>query len=373
MRMRATRTSRAVGVDVRCPARAGDDGGHQLGHAPHDVGVLRSGPNQTHGPSLRSRRDTGAGSDSIAGAPTSRGRAASPPTAGASRYRRADPIAARPSLRAAAAPSTRSTGRRCRARRRPRRRRRASAPHRSRRPPRAPTWRRARGAGARPGFGPGCSRARPRSSSPGDGKHVPFLAARRCDPLPDCAAWPTQGWTSSNSPTSSSPARPRSGRITRSPPGKQLASTAPGRIRRRVRQLLGGRHRRRVRCDGPRAACSMPGKVHETVRSWSPRRLDTVIFTHGSHRPRVRRRLGDEEEAAAQTDGIRRRSSRTTLDAASFAWTWFTAGYNAVINQRRFRAPTSRWPTNYRYPTRPAPPPRSRRRQRAFELLHDAP
>jgi len=88
--------------------------------------------------------------------------------------------------------------------------------------------------------------------------------------------------------------------------------------------------------------------VHETVRRWTPRRLDTAIFTHG-HIDHV---FGvDLYEEDARTNGwapprviahdaIRERFERYQL----------TAGYNGVINQRQFRLPNLAWPVQYRYP-----------------------
>jgi alkyl sulfatase BDS1-like metallo-beta-lactamase superfamily hydrolase len=88
--------------------------------------------------------------------------------------------------------------------------------------------------------------------------------------------------------------------------------------------------------------------VHETVRSWSPRRLDTAIFTHG-HIDHV---FGvDLYEEEARTNGWD--PPRVVAHAAladRFDRYVITAGYNAVINQRQFRAPSLRWPTDYRYP-----------------------
>jgi len=88
--------------------------------------------------------------------------------------------------------------------------------------------------------------------------------------------------------------------------------------------------------------------VHETVRSWSPRRLDTAIFTHG-HIDHV---FGvDLYEEEARTNGWE--PPRVVAHAAlvdRFDRYRITAGYNGVINQRQFRAPSLQWPTEYRYP-----------------------
>ena len=88
--------------------------------------------------------------------------------------------------------------------------------------------------------------------------------------------------------------------------------------------------------------------VHETVRGWSPRRLDTAIFTHG-HIDHV---FGvDLYEEEARTNGWDPpRVVAHDAVAARFDRYRITAGYNGVINQRQFRAPGLQWPTDYRYP-----------------------
>jgi alkyl sulfatase BDS1-like metallo-beta-lactamase superfamily hydrolase len=88
--------------------------------------------------------------------------------------------------------------------------------------------------------------------------------------------------------------------------------------------------------------------VHETVRSWSRRRLDTAIFTHG-HIDHVFGVDLYEEEARTNGWDPPRVIAHAAL-AARFDRYLITAGYNAVINQRQFRAPSLRWPTEYRYP-----------------------
>src|SRR5436190_7760371 len=88
--------------------------------------------------------------------------------------------------------------------------------------------------------------------------------------------------------------------------------------------------------------------VHATMRQWSGSRLDTAIFTHG-HIDHVFGVDLYEEEARANGwppprvvahEAIRDRFERYVL----------TAGYNAVINQRQFKAPGLQWPTDYRQP-----------------------
>src|SRR6266576_6566356 len=77
--------------------------------------------------------------------------------------------------------------------------------------------------------------------------------------------------------------------------------------------------------------------VHETVRRWSARRLDTAIFTHG-HIDHV---FGVDlyEEEARTNGGAPPRVIAHEAIAARFERYRMTAGYNAVINQRQFKAP----------------------------------
>jgi alkyl sulfatase BDS1-like metallo-beta-lactamase superfamily hydrolase len=110
--------------------------------------------------------------------------------------------------------------------------------------------------------------------------------------------------------------------------------------------------------------------VHETIRRWSPSRLDTAIFTHG-HIDHV---FGVElYEAEAEAYGWAPPTviAHEALEAR-FDRYILTAGYNAVINQRQFKAPGLSWPTKYRYPDRTY---RDRMEiavgGEAFELFHD--
>ena len=88
--------------------------------------------------------------------------------------------------------------------------------------------------------------------------------------------------------------------------------------------------------------------VHETVRRWSGNRLDTAIFTHG-HIDHV---FGVElyEEDARTNGWAPPRVVAHELIVDRFDRYKMTAGYNAVINQRQFKAPGLRWPMEYRYP-----------------------
>src|SRR5215471_17393114 len=89
-------------------------------------------------------------------------------------------------------------------------------------------------------------------------------------------------------------------------------------------------------------------QVHETLRRWSASRLHTAVFTHG-HIDHV---FGvDLYEEEARTNGwpMPRVLAHEAI-GARFERYRLTAGYNAVINQRQFKAPGLRWPTEYRIP-----------------------
>ena len=88
--------------------------------------------------------------------------------------------------------------------------------------------------------------------------------------------------------------------------------------------------------------------AHASVRRWSPAPLHTAVFTHG-HIDHV---FGvDLYEEEARTNGWP--APRVIAHEAigeRFARYRLTAGYNAVINQRQFKAPGLRWPVEYRMP-----------------------
>ena len=88
--------------------------------------------------------------------------------------------------------------------------------------------------------------------------------------------------------------------------------------------------------------------VHETIRSWSTRPLHTAVFTHG-HIDHVFGVDLYEEEARANGWPAPRVIAHAAI-AERFERYRMTAGYNAVINQRQFKAPGLRWPTEYRMP-----------------------
>jgi alkyl sulfatase BDS1-like metallo-beta-lactamase superfamily hydrolase len=110
--------------------------------------------------------------------------------------------------------------------------------------------------------------------------------------------------------------------------------------------------------------------VHDTLRTWSASPLHTAVFTHG-HIDHV---FGvDLYEEEARTNGWA--TPRVIAHAAiaeRFERYRITAGYNAVINQRQFKAPGLRWPTQYRMPDETYTDSLSISvGGEAFELFHD--
>jgi len=88
--------------------------------------------------------------------------------------------------------------------------------------------------------------------------------------------------------------------------------------------------------------------VHDTLRRWSSSPLHTAVFTHGHIDHVFGVELYEEE---ARTNGWRApRVVAHEAIGARFERYRMTAGYNAVINQRQFKAPGLRWPTEYRVP-----------------------
>jgi alkyl sulfatase BDS1-like metallo-beta-lactamase superfamily hydrolase len=88
---------------------------------------------------------------------------------------------------------------------------------------------------------------------------------------------------------------------------------------------------------------------HEAVRGWTDLPLATAVYTHG-HIDHVFGVGPYDEEAAAGDAGPRPRVVAHELVPARFDRYRLTAGYNSVINQRQFKMPGFRWPTEYRYP-----------------------
>ena len=90
--------------------------------------------------------------------------------------------------------------------------------------------------------------------------------------------------------------------------------------------------------------------VHDTLRGWSPLRLDTAIYSHG-HIDHVFGVPVFEQEAAERGWSMPVVVAHDALPAR-FDRYIFTAGYNEVINRRQFGVPGLKWPTTYRYPDR---------------------
>jgi len=84
------------------------------------------------------------------------------------------------------------------------------------------------------------------------------------------------------------------------------------------------------------------GPVHDAVRRWTSSPATTAVYTHG-HIDHVFGTAAFEAEAPLHVvahEAVDPRFDRYVR----------TAGYNGVINQRQFRAPGLRWPTEYRRP-----------------------
>ncbi|HVC71948.1 MAG TPA: alkyl sulfatase dimerization domain-containing protein [Acidimicrobiales bacterium] len=92
------------------------------------------------------------------------------------------------------------------------------------------------------------------------------------------------------------------------------------------------------------------GAVHQTLRRWSDLRLDTAIYSHG-HIDHVFGVPVFEQEATERGWPAPVVVAHEALPAR-FDRYIFTAGYNAVVNQRQFGVPGLQWPTIYRYPDR---------------------
>ena len=93
---------------------------------------------------------------------------------------------------------------------------------------------------------------------------------------------------------------------------------------------------------------ALAGEVHDQIRGWSTDRLHTAVYSHG-HIDHVFGVPRFEAEAAEKGwppprvighEALPHRFDRYVL----------TAGYNSIVNQRQFRMPGLRWPTEYRYP-----------------------
>ncbi len=94
----------------------------------------------------------------------------------------------------------------------------------------------------------------------------------------------------------------------------------------------------------------MAQEIHRTLRTWSPARLHTAVYSHG-HIDHV---FGVPVWAAESSSAGWPAPEVVAHEAlpARFDRYILTAGYNAVINRRQFDLETLQWPTEYRYPDR---------------------
>jgi len=84
--------------------------------------------------------------------------------------------------------------------------------------------------------------------------------------------------------------------------------------------------------------------ARDAIRGWRTERATTAVYTHGH----IDHCMGtDVFEADGPIDVIAHEAVEDRFDRYVL-----TAGYNAVINQRQFRAPGLRWPTEFRRPDR---------------------
>jgi alkyl sulfatase BDS1-like metallo-beta-lactamase superfamily hydrolase len=87
--------------------------------------------------------------------------------------------------------------------------------------------------------------------------------------------------------------------------------------------------------------------IHRMIRTWSPARLDTTIFSHG-HIDHVFGVHAFEQEARDRGWALPRVVAHENVPAR-FDRYKLTAGYNSAINSRQFGVHVP-WPTEYRYP-----------------------
>jgi alkyl sulfatase BDS1-like metallo-beta-lactamase superfamily hydrolase len=93
----------------------------------------------------------------------------------------------------------------------------------------------------------------------------------------------------------------------------------------------------------------LSGRVHEVLRSWRDGTAHTIVFTHG-HIDHVFGVEHYEADAAARGRPNPRVVGHEAIPDR-FRRYVATAGWNARVNRRQFRAGADfRWPTEYRYP-----------------------
>ena len=94
----------------------------------------------------------------------------------------------------------------------------------------------------------------------------------------------------------------------------------------------------------------MADEIHRTLRTWSPGRLNTAVYSHG-HIDHV---FGVPVWAAESAEAGWPEPVVVAHEAlpARFDRYIMTAGYNGIINRRQFNIDSFEWPTEYRYPDR---------------------
>jgi alkyl sulfatase BDS1-like metallo-beta-lactamase superfamily hydrolase len=90
--------------------------------------------------------------------------------------------------------------------------------------------------------------------------------------------------------------------------------------------------------------------VHDDIRTWSPERLHTAVYSHG-HIDHVFGVPVWEAESLEQGWAAPEVIAHHALPAR-FDRYIFTNGYNTLINRRQFGFADLQWPTEYRYPDR---------------------
>jgi alkyl sulfatase BDS1-like metallo-beta-lactamase superfamily hydrolase len=90
--------------------------------------------------------------------------------------------------------------------------------------------------------------------------------------------------------------------------------------------------------------------VHDDIRTWSPERLHTAVYSHG-HIDHVFGVPVWEAEAIERGWAAPEVIAHHALPAR-FDRYIFTNGYNTIINRRQFGFADLQWPTEYRYPDR---------------------
>jgi alkyl sulfatase BDS1-like metallo-beta-lactamase superfamily hydrolase len=88
--------------------------------------------------------------------------------------------------------------------------------------------------------------------------------------------------------------------------------------------------------------------VHATLRTWSPARLNTAVYSHG-HIDHV---FGVPVFEAESVENGWAPPTVLAHEALPHRFDRYilTAGWNTIINRRQFQLPNLQWPTEYRYP-----------------------